>query len=141
MDIRLLPQKFSNDLPEQVKIGPITFCVEQVHCPTAKDPEGNEIPVYGLINFKKALITIDEELAPAVKWQCFYHEVIHAMYETIGLGNGEDGPGESEVDALAYLMLSFLMDNGYLVDDGGFPAPESRLRSSVFPYPHTKEKK
>jgi len=63
--------------------------------------------------------------------QCLYHEIIHAMFETIGIATRDGGPDEGDVDALAYILLSFLMDNGYLANDfinaqSEFQAHESR---------------
>jgi hypothetical protein len=132
------PKAFTNGLPDSVKIGPIEFRIVQEPCPTATDPEGNSIPVFGKISFKEAVITIDAELEAATKWQCYFHEVIHALLETIGMAGAE----ENEVDALAYAVMGFMLDNGYLTKFN-FPAPESKKRkgSVVVPYPHTKEKK
>ena len=78
--------------------------------------------MYGKINFKQALITIDSELEIATKWQCFYHEVFHAIMSMVGWdgGDGEEG----FVDALAYAVLGFMLDNGFMLRDD-FPAQET----------------
>ncbi len=134
------PRTLESDLPPYVKIGPIIFSVVQEKEPTAEDQDGNKIPVFGKIFFKKAVITIDEELEPATKWQCFWHEVTHGLLEQIGMAP-HDGGGANEgmVDALAYALLGFMLDNGWLVREE-FPAPESPALAYV-PYPYTLEKK
>ncbi len=129
--------KQMSELPDQVKIGPIVFKVTQVESPTAKDQDGNEVPVFGKITFKSAEIVIDKDLEPATKWQCFWHEVFHGMFETLGLGPQGNGEGEGQVDALAYVLLGVLIDNGWLVR-GDFPAPETTRYAA---YPFTLEKK
>ncbi len=134
--------KYTNELPESVKIGPIIFTVVQEKEPTAKDPEGNEIPVFGKIFFKKAIITIDEDLEPATKWQCFWHEVLHGILEMIGMAPQDGGSDEGMVDALAYALLALLIDNGWLKRED-FPAQESTPVFAYTPgmYPYTLEKK
>jgi hypothetical protein len=135
---------YADGLPDTVKVGPIEFQIEQVPCPTVPNPEGEDeepISVYGKINFKRALITIDSELEASMKWQCFLHEVVHAILETVGMAGTDGGLEEGEVDALAYMLMSFLLDNGFLSKQY-FPAPESNpAASTVFPYPYTLEKR
>ncbi len=136
---QIIPQemKLSSDLPSRVKIGPIIFQIVQEKEPTAQDAEGNAVPVFGKIMFKKAVITIDEELEPATKWQCFLHEIIHGLMETIGMAPADGGTDEGMVDALAYALLGFMLDNYWLVRSD-FPAPESTFHALSFMSPAEK---
>jgi len=85
--------------------------------------EGEEVPVYGSVNFKKSEIDIDDELNPMMQWQCFWHEVFHVIFEQLGLSNDDEGG----TDALAYKLLEILVDNGFLngTPVSQFPAPET----------------
>jgi hypothetical protein len=124
------PKSFTDGLPESVKIGPIEFKIVQEPGPTATDEEGNAVPVFGKISFKEAVITLDQDLAPAVKWQCYFHEMIHALLETIGFGGPEGGADESTVDAMAYAFMGYMIDNGFLCKIY-FPSPESSKQSDL----------
>jgi hypothetical protein len=97
-------------LPEFVKVGPITYQVIVEPCPTVVDEEGNERTVFGLVNFKKAEIRIDQELAPALQWQCLFHEILHIFFETLGF----EDPGEGQIDAMSYLLMDLLIDNMFV---------------------------
>ncbi len=133
-------KQFSSGLPSKVKIGPVIFEVVLATEPTAPGKEeGERVPVYGMVNFKKAEITIDEDLSPAIQWQCFWHEVLHVVLEQAGLENDCEG----EIDALAYKLLEILLDNGWLslVEQPELPAPETTTFTSVWPYPFTMEKR
>ncbi len=135
--LTISPKNLTDDLPSEVKIGPIIFEVAQEPCPTVEDAEGNKIPVYGKISFKEEKIVIDSELKPATKWQCLLHECWHAILETLGMaGNAEE---EGQVDAFAYALLGFLLDNGFMSRE--FLAPETSKFFSMPTYPHTMEKR
>jgi hypothetical protein len=121
-------------LPERIKVGPISYNIATATDPVAPVGE-EEIPVYGMVNFRRTLITIADDLSPILQWQCLFHELFHIFFEHLGL----DMPGDSEegqIDSLAYMLLDFMVDNGFL----HLPAQESLYQSSVFPFPHTKEK-
>lgn len=133
-------KQFSSGLPSKIKIGPVVYQVVLASEPTAPGKEeGETVPVYGMVNFKKAEITIDEDLTSAMQWQCFWHEVLHVMFEQAGLQNDCEG----EIDAMAYKLLEILIDNGWLADvsDKELPAPETTAFTSVWPYPFTMEKR
>jgi hypothetical protein len=106
-------------LPSSIKVGPITYAVIVVSRPLASRREEDKVPVFGMVNFKTAIVTIDADLTPSMQWQCFFHELFHIFYVTLGLKE----PGEGPIDAMAYLLMEFLIDNGFLVEE--FPALES----------------
>lgn len=132
---------FTSGLPGKVKVGPIIYEVVLTSKPTTKNENGEEIPVFGMVDFKNCRITIDDELHPAMQWQCFFHELMHILFATLGL----EDPGEGQDDALAYTLMDFMLDNGFLVEGkrkerDNFPSLESSIRSSANQFPRTMEK-
>ncbi len=133
-------KQFSSGLPGKIKIGPVIYQVVLASEPAAPGKEeGETVPVYGMVNFKKAEITVDIDLEPAMQWQCFWHEILHVVMEQLGLCNDVEG----EIDAMAYKLLEILIDNGWLTytTETDIPAPESVKFTSNWPYPFTLEKK
>jgi hypothetical protein len=119
------PKTFTDGLPDTVKIGPIVYQIMQIPSPTVPHSEtGEAMPVFGKISFKEAVITIDEELEASVKWQVYFHEIVHALMEVIGFAGADGGPDEGVIDAMAYAMMSYMIDNGFLTKLY-FPSPES----------------
>lgn len=94
------------DLPVGLKIGPIQYAVVLEKKLTSSH-DGEEVPLFGMVNFKHSRISIDRDLSPQMRWQCLWHEIIHVLYEQLGLDNSE-----GQVDGLAYKMLELLLDNG-----------------------------
>lgn len=128
---------FSSGLPEKIRVGPITYRITLASNPTAPI-EGEEVPLYGMVNFRKAEITIADDLQPSLAWQCLLHEAVHIFFEHMGL----EEPAEGQIDQMAYMLLGFLLDNGFLVEID-IPALESMFTSgsTAFPDAHTKGKK
>ena len=123
---------FSSGIPKSIKVGPITYQIVMERKPVAAQEDGS-VPVFGMVNFKEAKITLDEELHPAMQWQCLFHELMHIFFVTLGL----EDPGEGQDDALAYMLMDFLIDNGFLVNgpliSKQFPALESYIKNYVDP--------
>lgn len=113
--------KYDNGIPGQVKVGPVTYRVIVKADPKGKQGD-EEVSVFGLVDFKKSEILINEELNPMMQWQCLWHEIVHVIFEQLGLDNDCEG----QVDALAYKLLEIVIDNGFVK----FPAPETYLSSS-----------
>ena len=118
-------QKLTSGLPGKVKIGPVEYRIEMATDPKG-EIDGQEVPVYGMVNFRKTLITIADDLPLALTWQCFIHEILHILFEHMGL----EEPSEGQIDNMAYLLLEFLLDNGFLERPYEFPALESAFRIS-----------
>lgn len=113
-------RNFSNGLPSRIKVGPFTYQVILETDPSVPgSAEGTRVPVYGMVNFRRTQITIADDLASPVAWQCLLHELIHILFEHMGL----EEPGEGMVDSMAYLLLGFMLDNGFLEED---PFPVER---------------
>ncbi len=126
----ILPSKakqYTSGLPNRVKVGPIEYQVILGSGLKAQLAEGEEVPVFGMVNFKNSEIAIDEELSPMMQWQCFWHELVHIIFEQLGLDEGES---EGQIDALAYKLLEILIDNRFLQ----FPAPETAVIRGYSPY-------
>lgn len=100
-------------LPDKVHIGPIEYKVTLAH--EVKSEGGEDL--FGKVSFRYTEITIVEKLALPMRWQCLFHEITHVFFEQIGMENAPEG----QVDALAYKLLEFLIDNGGIK----FPAQET----------------
>jgi hypothetical protein len=135
--LKITPKTANAQLPPSIKIGAITYEVILISHPVAPKKGEEDHPVFGMVNFKTAIVTIDADLAPSMQWQCFFHELFHIFFVTLGMKE----PGEGPIDAMAYLLLEFLQDNGFLTEY--FPAPESIVPNyaSLPFFPHTLEKR
>lgn len=120
--LMITSKKFTSGLPDKIKIGPIEYRIVMATDPKG-EVEGEAVPVYGMVNFRKAEITIADDLQPSLQWHCFFHEVIHIFFEHMGL----EEPAEGQIDNLAYTLLEFMLDNGFLEKPYEFPALESAL--------------
>lgn len=114
---------FASGLPSQIKVGPIKYEIILASQPTAQIGE-DTLPVYGMVNFRKAEITIADDLPVALAWQCYFHELLHIFFEHMGL----EEPSEGQIDNLAYMLLGFMVDNGFLIEID-LPALESSMRT------------
>ncbi len=112
-------QNYPSGLPQKIRVGPLAYKVLLTTDPSA-EVNGHQVPVFGMVNFKSLVISVDEDLHPAVQWQCLMHELIHIFFEQAGL----EDPGEGPDDALAYALFAFLLDNGFLKEEN-FQAMES----------------
>ena len=101
--------KYFGALPSNVKVGPITYAIRVQDNLMAKDDDGEDILLFGKVCFATCEITIDSNLAPAMQWQTLWHEIVHIVYDQLGLNKDE-----GEADGIAYKLLEVLMDNGFL---------------------------
>ena len=82
---------YPSGIPSKILVGPVEYNVIMKACLTAPGPEGEEVNVDGMVNFKRSEITIDDELTVVMQWQCFWHEVFHIVFEQLGMWNDDEG--------------------------------------------------
>jgi hypothetical protein len=95
-----------------IKIGPVTYRVEQVLRLLGSNSDGSSTWLNGRVRYEKALIELEKELPEEVEPIAIVHEIIHAILEQAGIN---DVP-ESIVIALGYGLVQVLRDNPELID-------------------------
>lgn len=96
-----------DELPKSVRIGAIDFRVAEVN---GLRVDGTLLN--GHIQHDKALIEIEEELDPQIKWITLWHEVAHGILMVGGISDHTEG----SVVALGYGIPQVLRDNPHLVN-------------------------
>lgn len=111
-------------LPLSVKIGPLTYAVEEA-MPVLDDGSliGESLHCQGLIRVRADLPEQQKELT-------FVHEVVHALMYVAGYpGGGDehiDTTAESLTSRITFALYGFLKDNGFWPQDDR-RAPDSAV--------------
>lgn len=91
------------NIPDKIKIGPFNYDVTIVE----EVQKGKEY--YGLVEFMKLTIKIQEDIARQQQEQTLLHEVVHAiLYQ---MGRTELNNDEVFVDTFADYLYGFIQDN------------------------------
>jgi hypothetical protein len=97
----------------QIKVGPIRYDVKEV--PDLHETRGEndtKISFYGRLDRIRGVISLEADQHPNVKVVTLMHEVVHCILDGAGI---KDQP-ESEIDVLAFGMVSLIQDNPEFVD-------------------------
>lgn len=92
---------------DKLKIGAITYAVEEIPRLTAPGSDGQEMFCDGHIKFADCCIQVDANDAEQLKPHIVTHEAVHAILHQAGFG---DHP-ESMVVALGYGLIALMRDN------------------------------
>jgi len=95
-------------LPEQVIIGPVRYRVQEVERLT---DEGKDL--LGLIEYNRALISVDAGLPETVKLVTLVHECVHGVLHHAGVKHSE-----GVVQAISYGLVDLVYRNGWTIDLG-----------------------
>lgn len=90
------------ETPLTIKIGPVTYRVKEV---TGLHDRGQEL--LGQIDYSQETIELRTEQGPTAKRVTLWHEIFHGILANAGLSDHD----ERLIDALAYGLVSVLVDN------------------------------
>lgn len=91
---------------EQIKIGPITYRIEEI---AGLYDDDNDRDLFGWFRSDLGAIQLEANLAPAMRRAVLWHEIIHAIFEQSG-----HKQREPLCDALGYAITQILADNPWL---------------------------
>lgn len=94
-----------------LKVGGITYKVEEVKDLHLMDGEGNKSDFHGLIYHDSATIQLEQDQSEDVKKATLIHEALHAILTQ----SGHENHDESVITALGYGLLRFIRDNKALI--------------------------
>jgi len=101
------------EIPKHVR--GVLFDYKVVQVERFDDPD-----MYGDIDCDKGIIRVLKNLEPAIKWQAFLHEFLHACEQEVGLKDLKDKKGDSDVDRLALAMFSLWRRNNWVLPGDGY---------------------
>jgi len=93
-------------LPDYVLIGPYRYSIVLVE---RVKPRGSER--IGRIMFRKLRIEVSNKVSVGRQQETLLHEILHGLWETVGLADGEKTSDESVIKALSPLLLDTLRRN------------------------------
>lgn len=99
------------ELPDKVRIGPISYVVKLVDDLHTTDADGKKQWLHGHILFADAIIKVAEDQAADLKIATIWHEALHGMMNQAGI---EDHP-ERLIRMLGYGLVQLIRDNPALV--------------------------
>ena len=95
-------------LPETVKVGPITFAVREVDLI-------DDVPLrMGSFNSATGEILIKATLPDDVKLVTFWHELVHSVLDMAGQKHNE-----RMIDALSHGLVALFEQNGWRIETNG----------------------
>ena len=94
-----------------IRIGAIDFKVEEVERLIGSNSEGTNTYLNGRIKYEQALISVEKNVATAVKPAILWHECLHGLLDRAGY---EEHP-EDVITALGYGLVEIIRDNPKLI--------------------------
>ncbi len=96
----------NTDLPQSVTVGPYRYDVWVQVEPFVSDDK--QTVLCGEADHNKGVIRV-MEMSPDRKFVTFWHEILHAIDHV-----AETGLSEDTISRLAPILVTFLLDNGYV---------------------------
>ena len=96
------------DLPKRVK--GVLFKYKVIEVDSFDDADQ-----YGITDVDKGTIKILQSLEPSLKWQTFFHELIHVCEQEVGMRELKDDKGDSDADRLGLALISIWQRNKWIL--------------------------
>ena len=96
------------DLPK--KVNGVLFSYKLTEVENFDDPD-----CYGVTDTDKGTIRILKSLEPEMKWQTFWHELIHVCEQEVGMKPLKDDKEDSDADRLGLALISLWQRNKWVL--------------------------